>query len=95
MPRGGGRGGRWKGEPPSKRGAFHSSSGSAGGAPRVQIPDGQPVDLSRYKDVEFVEIDGSVLEGVSVRIRAVLPYVCRECTQRIVASYIYVHQLHC
>ena len=73
MPRGGGRGGRGKGGPPPKRGAFHSSSVAAGGAPsRVHIPDGRPVDLSRHKDVEWVEIDGSVLEGVSVRIETVL-----------------------
>lgn len=54
----------------------------------MQIPDGLPVELSRYKDVEFVEIDGSVLEGVSVHVSAMLSHVCRECTQRIVASYM-------
>ena len=37
------------------------------------IPDGLPVDLSRYKDVEWVEINGSVLEGVSVHDEAMLP----------------------
>ena len=73
MPRGGGKGGRGKGGPPPKRGAFHSGSGAVGGGPRVQIPDGLPVDLGRYKDVEFVEIDGSVLEGVSAHNMTMLP----------------------
>lgn len=68
MPRGGGRGSRGKGGPPSKRGAY------SGGAPRMHgIPDGLPVDLSRYKDVEWVEINGSVLEGVSAHDEAMLP----------------------
>lgn len=71
MPRGGGRGSRGKGGPPSKRGAY---SGPAGGAPRMHdIPDGLPVDLSRHKDVEWVEINGSVLEGVSAHDGTMLP----------------------
>ena len=53
-----------------------SGKGKGGNYPGKRTPEkepgarkdqGNPIDLSKCEGIEFIEVDGSVLEGVSVR----------------------------